>query len=212
MSVKISDKFLEIDLKNRSNKIFGIGLPKTGTSSLNKALEILGYRSIHHCNELKNANAYSIPISRWSHILSPSKWEALTNFGEHIYPLTDKEFPNSKFILTIRDKKPWLESMKNAFKRYPIIDKDGRSAQTALDIVRVVHTRGHASYNKEYLPIMYGNHLRNAKYYFEKREKDLLVIDICGGEGWEKLCPFLGKDVIDVPFPYENKTLDIRQD
>lgn len=201
-------KILEVELKNRSNKIFGIGLPKTGTSSLNKALSILGYRSIHFCRQLHNIIACGLPMSHLSKVLNPSSWDALTNSAEHTYPLVDKEFPNSKFILTIRNKESWMESMKNSFKRYTIINEDGSVATTGMDLIRIVHVRGHASYNGEYLPIMYDNHLRNAKHYFKDREQDLLVIDICGGEGWEKFCPFLGKDVIDIPFPHKNITSD----
>ena len=41
--------------------------------------------------------------------------------------------------------------------------------------------------------------------YFRERPKDLLVLNVCAGEGWEKLCPFLNKERPDVPFPYLNK-------
>ena len=30
----------------------------------------------------------------------------------------------------------------------------------------------------------------------------LLVIDITKGDGWQKLCPFLGVDVVATPFPH----------
>jgi 3'(2'), 5'-bisphosphate nucleotidase len=42
--------------------------------------------------------------------------------------------------------------------------------------------------------------------YFNSRQSDLLVIDIAGGEGWEKLCPFLGAAIPDTPFPKANVT------
>ena len=41
----------------------------------------------------------------------------------------------------------------------------------------------------------------NVLFYFSKREKDLLVLDICGGEGWEKLCKFLHVPVPNKKFP-----------
>jgi hypothetical protein len=31
-------------------------------------------------------------------------------------------------------------------------------------------------------------------------------MNICDGEGWEKLCSFLNKPIPDVPFPKENIT------
>jgi Sulfotransferase domain len=42
--------------------------------------------------------------------------------------------------------------------------------------------------------------------YFENRPGKLLVIDICNGDGYEKLCPFLGLPTINEAFPKENHT------
>jgi 3'(2'), 5'-bisphosphate nucleotidase len=42
--------------------------------------------------------------------------------------------------------------------------------------------------------------------YFRDRPNDLLIIDVTAGEGWEKLCPFLGKPIPDLPFPKANVT------
>lgn len=203
----ILKKALEIELKNKSNKIFGIGLPKTGTTSLNEALKILGYRSIQWCRELYLIHSYGKPISQLSGILNPTSWDALSNSADHIYPLMDKEFPNSKFILTIRDKESWLKSVENyLLPRSPIIDEEGNIEGGTIALMGLIHVYGHAFFNKEYLPIMYDNHLRNAKHYFKKRKKDLLIIDICGVEGWNRLCPFLCRDIPNIPFPHNNKT------
>ena len=49
-------------------------------------------------------------------------------------------------------------------------------------------------------------HYSERKKYFKDRPNDLLVMNICNGEGWEKLCPFLNKPVPDAPFPKENVT------
>jgi len=34
-------------------------------------------------------------------------------------------------------------------------------------------------------------HLANVKKYFRSRKKDLVLLDICNGEGWSKLCASL---------------------
>ena len=202
----IKDKILELNLKNRSHKIFGIGFPKTGTNSLNGALRRLGYNAIHHCPAYCKANAANIPISAWSYILNPIGWDSLTNFGEHIYPLLDKEFPNSKFILTVRDKRSWLKSVRKHFDLSPLFDKSNHCIGGRSRLIKVVQTFHYPSYNEDYFSILYDNHFRNVKHYFKDREQDLLTIDICGEEGWEKLCHFLGKDIPNVPFPHKNKT------
>ena len=42
--------------------------------------------------------------------------------------------------------------------------------------------------------------------YFRDRSDDILILDIISGDGWEKLCPFLDRDIPDVPFPKTNTT------
>ena len=51
---------------------------------------------------------------------------------------------------------------------------------------------------------VYRLHRKNAIEYFQDRSQDFLVMDICQGDGWEKLCPFLEIDQIpEIPFPYK---------
>jgi hypothetical protein len=48
-------------------------------------------------------------------------------------------------------------------------------------------------------------HHQRVRHHFRDREGDLLVIDLCGGEGWDALCRFLGLPVPDGPFPWEDR-------
>jgi hypothetical protein len=50
----------------------------------------------------------------------------------------------------------------------------------------------------------YRRHNREVLEYFADRPGDLVVMDITKGDGWEVLCPFLGLDVHDGPFPHSN--------
>jgi hypothetical protein len=45
---------------------------------------------------------------------------------------------------------------------------------------------------------------REVMDYFKGRD-NLLVIDIQKGDGWEKLCSFLGCDIPSRPFPWKNR-------
>ena len=47
----------------------------------------------------------------------------------------------------------------------------------------------------------YARHDSRVRDYFAGREQDLLVIDICAGEGWERLCPFVEQPVLKREFP-----------
>ncbi len=56
---------------------------------------------------------------------------------------------------------------------------------------------------------VYETHLRNVQTHFANRPNDLLILDICGGEAWDRLGPFLGSLVKSpspgMQFPWENK-------
>ena len=223
-------KILEIDLEHRSNKILGVGLPKTGTTSLQKALQILGYRTVHSPRQYTFSQCLNIPMHRWEEVVSTvfkeenflkyipavgslkkdlkiTDWDAMVNFGEHIYPILDKKFPNSKFILTVRDKVSWLESVRFILsKEWATGFADDGKINGFIPLIRKLHIFHSIGYDEDYFSILYDNHLRNVKYYFKDRKQDLLTIDVCGGEGWEKLCRFLEKDIPDVSFPHKNKT------
>ena len=56
--------------------------------------------------------------------------------------------------------------------------------------------------------LVYHNHC--VFEYFNDREEDFLAMDITRGDGWQKLCAFLGKPTPSVPFPHANKAQDRR--
>jgi hypothetical protein len=63
---------------------------------------------------------------------------------------------------------------------------------------------GSLQYNKDRFAHVYDTHVRNVKDYFRDRPEDLLILDICGGDGWEKLCSFLGRSIPQARFPHAN--------
>ena len=71
-------------------------------------------------------------------------------------------------------------------------------------IYGVGHPKGHEEIYIE----RYERHNREVIEYFADRGNDLLILNITGGEGWEKLCPFLNKPVPAVRFPCVNTALD----
>ena len=92
-------------------KIFGIGLSRTGTKSLTKALNSLGFNILHYpidevtYNELQEGN-YKLSILE--------DCDGITDLTiVSYYAQLDSLFPHSRFILTIRNKEDWLISMKS---------------------------------------------------------------------------------------------------
>jgi len=174
------------------NKVFEIGSPKTGTSSLGLAFGILGLKHkgwdrILHL-QCKEGNFQET-------LKEAEKFEAFVDGPWHytnVYRTLDREFPNSKFILLERDIQSWIKSYENFFS-------DDKMALGTCPI------NDFQSKKQEIID----NHLKKykeIKAYFKNRPKDLLVMNICAGEGWEKLCPFLGLPIPDKEFPHFNKT------
>lgn len=209
------------------NKVFGVGLSRTGTRSLKDALNILGIKTFHWplgkytYREISSGN-YNLTLLK--------KYQGITDVQiVPIFPMLDKAYPNSKFILTVRDKEGWVESMKRIntlwrkcdgqsifYKMWVQFEKDfpklklkafGRAWWRLKYNHRIEYYRkaayGAFSFADEsFFPKFYDQHIEKVKDYFKNRHQDLLVIDICEGEGWEKLCPFVGKPIPDVPFPH----------
>ena len=179
---------------NRSGLIVGVGFQKTGTSTLREALKILGYK-------VKDTSRRPlIPILRgkWDRVLNLlKKYDAVEDTPWFmIYKELDQLVPNSKFILTIRDEESWYRSVKKHIG-------DLRSANHEW-----IYGRGKGLPKDDRMNTInvYKRHNSEVMEYFKKRPNDLLVIDFTKGEGWEKLCRFLIREIPDVPFPHSNKT------
>jgi hypothetical protein len=88
-------------------------------------------------------------------------------------------------------------------------DEEGNpnSNKTHMEIRRLLRaaTYGCYEFNADRLSYVYDFHHQSVLRYFHDRPESLLVLDICSGEGWEKLCPFLGKSLIHFPFPFVKK-------
>ncbi|NIR27882.1 MAG: sulfotransferase family protein [Gammaproteobacteria bacterium] len=181
----------------RQGKIFGIGLSRTGTCSLNDALELLGYASVHFPDIQENiCNAdYDLEVLRRADAITDSPVAP-------IFPQLDRAYPGSKFVLTVREKEAWLAACERWYKM-----KDELWAGTEYEDVpkfNRLFVYGCVRFSRERFSYVYDRHLREVRHHFAGRPYDLLLIDICAGEGWEKLCPFLGAEIPDEPFPHSN--------
>ena len=171
------------------NKIFNIGLPKSGTTSLNEALRLLGYRSRHNPLDFR-ALTYNHGIYKYPR----DDWDALTNFGEHFYPQLDVNYPGSKFILTVREKQHWLRSAEKWFsvpnENPPIDDKC------------ILETFGCTTFQFDRFAYVYEVHRRNVMEYFRQRSDDLLILDCSMPDAWRRLSEFLDRPIPNRPFPH----------
>ena len=178
-------------------KIFGIGLSKTGTSSLARALEILGYRT----KDYLGISRYVLGDLSSVDLAAVDAHDALTDTPiPSFFRELDARYPGSKFILTVRDREGWLASCEKQFTRRLAEKQSEAHRRLFLDLY------GTDVYEKQKFLDGYTRFLDGVKEYFADRSDDLLILDVTAGEGWERLCPFLGKQVPLVPFPKANVT------
>jgi hypothetical protein len=174
-------------------KVFCIGFHKTGTTSLKTALKILGYRVTgpngrHDKNIGQNVEALARRLVPKFDAFQDNPWPI-------IYRFLDKEFPGSRFILTIRPSDMWIASVTGHFAR-------GKPPMREW-----IYGPGMASPigNEAVYVERYERHNREVQEYFEGRSRDFILFDLAAGDGWLKLCAFLGHPVPeDMPFPWRN--------
>lgn len=172
------------------SKVWGLGLSRTGTSTLTEILKQVGYNHIHYPSDHdmfhgNNDGAGDIPVIP-------------------VYKELDKKFPNSKFVYTVRDKDAWLKSMKPYLER----KKNWDQASRQVNIRKMVYNQPFFDYNS--YSKAYDDHDRDVRQYFKNRPYDFLVLDIIGGDKPQKLFEFLNITNYDAPaeFPHHNKLVN----
>lgn len=174
-------------------KVFCIGFHKTGTTSLEVALKKLGYRVTG------SFGTKEPDIAEKVHELAYAKVAEYDAFEDNPWPILYKElderFPGSKFILTRRPAEAWMRSQV----------KDFATTETPMRRWIYGQEAGCPEGNEDIYIARYQRHNREVLDYFKDRPDDLLVIDLPNDDGWSRLCPFLGVDAPDEPFPHANK-------
>lgn len=160
-------------------------MARTGTTTLCDAFRILGYSHVSHN-----------PLFEELRTLDAGADNGVTVF----YKYLDYKFPGSKFILTLREITSWLSSMEYIIRAYPI-----SSREEDIPIQRRMLLYETTTYDREKLRNAYYRHHDDVHRYFINRPDDLLEMNVINGDGWEKLCPFLGLPVPPEPFPHLNQ-------
>lgn len=171
-------------------KVFCIGLGKTGTTSLKEALRILGYRLVR----------------------LPLDWKGITDFDAALpgvsaamFTELDAAYPGSKFILTVRDVEGWLKSIERDMRLKQGLDRERRAEREQILTMKY----GRTTFDKEAFRAAFHEHEAKVRKYFEDRPDDLLVLNVTTSAGWEPLCGFLGVPAPDEPFPNVNKAAEL---
>jgi hypothetical protein len=232
-------------------KIFGIGLSRTGGTSLSAALSLLGFRALHFPADSSTRREIISHLDRGNcgglHLSILNDYDALSDTPiSSVFRSLDIAYPGSKFVLTIRDESAWLDSCRrywrdviprSAWRSSPAItlasvrrrfkrsveppepfDQGIRSLISNAVNRRLGRPVDHTGYTlaiEEYLyggldfdeprfRRVYRSHNSATLRHFADRPSSLLVLDICGGQGWAELCSFLHMKPPSIEFPWRN--------
>ena len=195
------------------SKIFGIGYPKTGGTTLSMVLQQLGYKTcMGPYGLVKDMMKGNFETGDLEDPEIFEKFEAIVNIIGVYYKDIDRMCPGSKFILTIRDEESWKKSASwhmgnpargGGRRRSKPWAPNPRRTKEEAEFVRAILFDGANLYEEEKYINSYTNFNKAVLEYFDGRD-DLLVYNIVAGDRWEKVCDFLGAPVPDVEFPHGN--------
>lgn len=187
-------------------KIVGTGLGRTGTKSLQTALTMLGFGPCHHMVEVfQHPESMQLWIDAGE---ERADWDAIfKDYNSAVdYPSAAywreliHHYPDAKVLLTVRDPDEWFDSVQAT-----ILAPQSMARREGDD----VPARFFASLRRR-LPARLDDRATMTDYFrchttavrAGVPPNRLLIYQT--GEGWERLCNFLGVPVPAQPFPSEN--------
>jgi Sulfotransferase domain len=187
-------------------KIVGTGLGRTGTKSLQTALAMLGFGPCHHMVEVFQ-HPESMPLwieagegrPDWDAIFqgyhstvdypSAAYWRELTSY-----------YPDAKVLHTVRDPDQWFDSVRATILAPDSLSRRGGDdlrAQFFASLFRRLPSR------PDDRAVMIDYFRRHTEAVTATVSAERLLV-FTAGEGWERLCRFLGVPVPAAPYPCEN--------
>jgi len=196
--------------------IIGAGLSRTGTSSLHLALDIVGIKGIHflgdRLNDVLDGSNPNPDFRRFDDV------DAVIDLPyAYFYRELHEAYPDSKVILTVRDVDEWWKSISTLFNIVaPIPEHPTIRQQIARRLGLESEQTMFDAHRRRIRNCVYGSSVATEFLYKTKYTRHnadvvaaipadrLLVMNIAAGDGWDKLCPFLGVATPETPFPRAN--------
>ncbi len=188
-----------------SLKVVGSGLGRTGTLSLKRALEMLGFGPCHHMVEVFQ-RPESVPL--W---IEASKgrpnWDAIfKDFHSAVdYPSCKywrelaAYYPHARVLHSVRDPVKWFESTQATIFS-PISPAHNAPPPMNEFFGPIFNEFGDKIADRDF---MVGYFKRHTEEVVRTIPKDRLLV-YEAGQGWEPLCKFLGVPVPSEPYPLVN--------
>ena len=177
-------------------KLICPGLSRTGSRSLAAALEILGYKTSHwqphRLRDVIMGHTATPNFKRFNDVDAILDLPASIFFKE----LLDA-YKDSKIILTVREENQWFDSV---WKHYQWVHQNLKDDLLSEAIVTQQIAYGTTNCNKFIYCKKFREHNESVKAL-----GGVLIMDICNGDKWEKLCEWLNVPVPNVVFPNVSK-------
>jgi hypothetical protein len=193
-------------------KVFGIGVSRTGTSSLKHGLELLTFAPCYHVAEALRWPHLALLWNEYLHTGYPDPSRILANYSAAcdvpiflIWRHLLQSWPNAKFILTFRDPDSWYDSVVASI--LPILTGTTGPVKPGIELAHrmcreAMMTRfiGSTGFDRKLAIKQFIAH--NMSVIETVPQSQLLVMHI--SEGWAPLCDFLEVDRPTVGFPHLN--------
>lgn len=197
-------------------EVIGAGFGRTGTASLKRALELLGFGPCHHMSEVlkrpDTAAGWTAALRGESGVLAGllSGYRASLDFPSCLLWRELVElYPSAKVVLSVRDAGQWYRSARatilnqdkgNRVRR--LADAGGDGIVEALGPLSAAMADRGFSRDLSEADTIAGFQRHNESVIAGVPADRLLVYEV--EQGWAPLCAFLGVAVPDVPFPRGN--------
>lgn len=222
-------------------KVIGAGLGRTGTMSLQDALRVLGFRTYHMEEFVKDpshpaawrsfAEGHSAAEALFGKIASEGYNATMDNPMCDVYEDQLRIYPDSKVVLTQHPKGSagWVKSFSSLLRLVRVQSTPASLTYPNFfsfipmfqDINAVRCMMGTKTMGLEPCELMYSSHEKPVGWWQEQYERHAAhvtknvpaerLLVFDVSEGWEPLCNFLGVAVPDVPFPHSNDAGAIRR-
>ena len=106
--------------------------------------------------------------------------------------MLDRQYPGSRFVLTVRPIDDWVDSRRRHVQRNVARREAGEYQGNFLVV-------DEDAWRREWR-----DHVQRARRYFARRD-DFLEADLTAGSGWKPLCSLLDLPEPTVPFPWANR-------
>ena len=186
-------------------KIVGSGLGRTGTKSMQTALNTLGFGPCHHMVEVFG-HPESVPLwieagagrPEWDKIFAT--YNSMVDYpGSFYWRQHAAHYPNAKVLHTVRDPDKWFDSTQaTIFEPGSLVTlQEGPMAAFFNSFLGDIRAHLH---DRAFMTAHFRRHTEEVKRAIPPER--LLIYE--AGQGWAPLCKFLGVPVPDALYPSEN--------